>query len=167
MEGISIRMTAEGELEQCADVIRRGFGTVAKAYGLTRENCPTGGAFLQSSRLVRERQKGFLLYSLFYRGFMIGFVELEPLGEGVYVLEKLTVLPEYRHYGFGRYLLDFAVREAGRLGGHKVVLGMIEQNQKLKNWYQSYGFVQTETKRFPHLPFAVGMMELFLPAAGA
>ena len=29
----------------------------------------------------------------------------------------------------------------------------------LKNWYMSYGFRETGTKAFPHLPFTVCFME--------
>jgi hypothetical protein len=47
--------------------------------------------------------------------------------------------------------------------GKKVSVGIIDENLVLKNWYRDYGFVQTDIRRFEHLPFVVCFMEKELP----
>lgn len=157
-----IREMALGELDECAGVIRREFGTVAEEFGLTAENVPTNGAFLKTERLLAEREKGFLQYGLLYDGAVIGYMQLEKAGEGTYYLEKLAVLPEHRHKGCGRRLLDFAQVKVRALDGRKIGITIIEENTRLKDWYAAYGFTHTGTKRYDHLPFTVGFMEIHI-----
>jgi ribosomal protein S18 acetylase RimI-like enzyme len=157
-----IREVTAGELDACAGVIRRAFLTVAEEFGLTPENAPTNGAFLKTERLVTEREKGFLQYGLFSGDDVIGYMQLEKAGGGTYYVEKLAVLPEKRHVGCGRRLLDFAASKVRALGGRKIGIAIIEENTRLKNWYAAYGFVHTGTKKYDHLPFTVGFMELAL-----
>ena len=45
-------------------------------------------------------------------------------------------------------------------GGEVIQIGIIEENTRLKRWYERFGFVATGTKRFAYLPFTVGFMEL-------
>ncbi len=81
---------------------------------------------------------------------------------GIFELEKLSVLPEHRHRGGGKFLLKHARGEVSRMGGDKITIGIIEENLRLKNWYISHGFIHTGTANFPHLPFTVGFMELLI-----
>jgi ribosomal protein S18 acetylase RimI-like enzyme len=157
-----IREMTARELDECAAVIRRAFGTVAEEFGLTAENVPTNGAFLKAERLLAERDKGFLQYGLLHDGAVIGYMQLEKAGEGTYYLEKLAVLPEHRHKGCGRQLLDFAKVKVRALDGKKIGITIIEENSRLKDWYAAYGFTHTGTKRYDHLPFTVGFMEMHL-----
>jgi len=41
-----------------------------------------------------------------------------------------------------------------------MTIGIIEENEKLKKWYSDLGFVHIGTKKFEHLPFTVGFMEI-------
>ena len=41
-----IRAVIKEELPVCLEVIHRSFQTVADEFGLTKENCPTNGAFM-------------------------------------------------------------------------------------------------------------------------
>lgn len=159
MNGLVIRKVSAAELDACAGVIREGFLTVARDFGLTQENCPTNGAFLQVDRLIAEREKGIAQYGLYHEGDLIGFMQLEQKSAELCILEKLAVLPPFRHLGYGRLLLDFAKEEVRRLGGSKISIGIIEENTQLKNWYLQNGFAHTGIKVFAHLPFTVGFME--------
>jgi ribosomal protein S18 acetylase RimI-like enzyme len=157
-----IREIEEKELEECASVIRAGFITVAEEFGITRENTPTNGAFLQKDRLLEERAKGHRMYAAVQRTKVIGYMQLEKSTPELYFLQKLVVLPEYRHLGIGRELLDYARNKVAEWEGTKISIGIIEENTVLKNWYLAYGFVTTATRKFEHLPFTVGFMELKL-----
>jgi|AGTN01.2.fsa_nt_gi Predicted acetyltransferase len=156
---IIIRPVNADELERCAQVIREAFGTVAEDFGLTMENCPTNGAFIQAERLVADLQKGNLMFGLFAANEMIGFIQLERGREGAVILEKLAVLPAYRHRGCGKMLLDDARAKAKELGADRLLAAIIEENAVLRQWYLDNGFIHTGTKVFAHLPFTVGFLE--------
>ena len=49
-----IEIISENKLEACLDVIHAAFHTVAEEFGLTRENCPTNGAFMPLERLKND-----------------------------------------------------------------------------------------------------------------
>lgn len=155
----SIRRVKMSELDICTDVIRRSFETVAQEFGLTAENCPTNAAFLKTERLVSELNHGAYFYGLYCDERLIGFMGLQDKGQGAFELEKLAVLPAYRHDGGGGTLLVYAFGEAANMGANRIKIGIIEENNRLKAWYQKHGFVQTGTACFAHLPFTVGFME--------
>ena len=157
-----IRPIEEQELEECASVIRAGFLSVAKEFGITKENAPTNGAFLEKEQLIEERAKGHRMYAAVQGATLIGYLQLEKSTPEIYFLQKLVVLPEYRRLGIGKALLDYAKERVVEWGGDKLSIGIIEENTVLKNWYLSYGFEPITTRRFEHLPFTVGFMELKL-----
>lgn len=159
-EEILIKRVCGSDLPECLTVIHRSFRTVADEFGLTAENCPTNGAFIPSLRLQEDYRSGALMYTLYENGDRAGFVQLTKKGDAVFELEKLAVLPEYRHRGYGKRLVGFVRDEARKLGARKITIGIIEENTRLKDWYAMNGFVHAGTRRFPHLPFTVGFMEL-------
>lgn len=150
----------EQDLEECAAVIRAGFLTVAEEFKITRANAPTNGAFLQKERLVEERAMGHNMYAMKHEGKIVGYMQLEKSTPEVYYLQKLVVLPEFRHLGFGKALLDYAKARVIEWQGKTISIGIIDENTVLKKWYLAYGFVPTMTRKFEHLPFTVGFMEL-------
>ncbi|SDN94060.1 GNAT family N-acetyltransferase [Acetanaerobacterium elongatum] len=159
MTAYEIKAVQDAELDTCANVIRQSFLTVAKDFGLTPENCPSNGAFMKNERLLAEKEKGNLMYALYADDIIVGFAAIGKLPDGTFTIEKLAVLPEYRHNGYGRVLIDYAKEQIKRLGGTKISIGIIEENIVLKNWYMTNGFKSTGTKVFEHLPFTVGFME--------
>lgn len=157
---IQIRQVTAEELPACLAVIHAGFATVAAAFHLTPENCPTNGAFLPLVRLQRDDERGDLLFGAWQGERLIGFLQLSDLGGGVWELQKLTVLPDCRHGGVGRTLVAFARDTAAGLGAATLRIGIIEENRRLRHWYEALGFVHRGVRAVPHLPFLVGTMEL-------
>lgn len=148
------------QLDRCAAVIRESFATVAAEFGITEQKCPNYTSFIKTEKLEKEFATGYLMYGYYVNGQIAGFVSLSNAGGMAYELHHLAVLPEYRHKGVGRNILEFCVQKVKEHGGNKIALGMIEENTRLKEWYKSYGFIHTETKTFAHLPFTAGYMEL-------
>ena len=159
MDTYVIREVNDDELDQCADVIRRGFGTVAEDFGLTIENVPTNGAFIKTERLAADREKGNKMYVLTEKEAIVGFMQLEKADAQRYYLQKISVLPECRHRGYGKKLLQFTDEKVREFGGKKIEIAIIEENEQLKKWYIQNGFTHTSTKKFEHLPFTVGFMQ--------
>jgi GNAT superfamily N-acetyltransferase len=151
----------EHGLEACADVIRRSHRTVADELGITEGNTPTSPAFITAEKLQAALAKRARFFGLFDRGRQAGCVALEPSHDepGVMFLERLSVVPEDRHKGYGAALMDFAFLEAKKAGAVTVKIGIIDRNAVLKKWYLDYGFRETGTKTFAHLPFTVCFME--------
>ena len=96
---------------------------------------------------------------MFHDGRQIGFVAIEKASDEFYYMEKLAVLPEYRHRGFGKKLMDFVSDYVKAKNGKKISIGIINENSRLKTWYQAYGFEETGLYQFEHLPFVVCFME--------
>ncbi|HEX7365408.1 MAG TPA: GNAT family N-acetyltransferase [Dehalococcoidia bacterium] len=145
-------------LERSVEVIRDSFKTVAVEFGLNESNCPTHPSLITLDKLL-ELSNRAELYGLFQDDRQVGFVAIEKAGGGVYYLDKLAVLPEYRHHGCGRKLAEFVVNFIAEQAGQKVSLGMIDESTVLKNWYRGLGFEETGTKKFDHLPFTVCFMD--------
>lgn len=159
---MEIRKVRYDELDRCAQVIRESFRDVAKAFGLTRENCPTHTSFVEAAHLREEYERGFDMFGAFADGGLVGYVLTREIGDGVWELDHLAVLPAWRRRGTGRSLIDSCVAEAKQQDATMMKIGIIEENERLKTWYLSYGFRPSGTARFPHLPFTVGFMELDL-----
>lgn len=153
-----VHKISENEMDICIDVIRQGFGTVASEFELIPTNCPTNGAFMGIERLKNDFNKGNLIYVLCEADLIIGFMELEQIDENRVELQKLTVLPQFRHYGYGSKLLNFVMNKTKDLGAKLITIGIIEENTVLKEWYLKNGFVHNGTRIFDHLPFTVGFM---------
>jgi ribosomal protein S18 acetylase RimI-like enzyme len=145
--------------DECAGIIRDSFMTVATEFGLTKENAPTNPAFIEVDSLHKMYQRKIAMYGVTLNEEIIGFLALEKSDSGIYYMEKLAVLPLYRHKGFGKIIMDFAIGWVKDRGGKIISIGIIDENTILKNWYLGYGFVQTETKQYPPLPFTVCLME--------
>lgn len=152
-------VVTEKDFEESLSTIRNSFITVVRYLNLTEENCPSNPAFIKPAQLTALRDKGLKLYGAYRQGVQVGFIAIEKAASELYYLEKLAVLPEFRHLGIGKQLLDFGFEYVRRMGGSKVSIAVINENIVLKNWYIHYGFREKELKVFPQLPFTVCFME--------
>ncbi|MBP3704108.1 MAG: GNAT family N-acetyltransferase [Clostridia bacterium] len=153
-----IRSAAFEDLSVCLAVIRRSFATVAEEFGLTPENCPTHTSFMPLEKLQKHFDWGWQMFMLIEGDVSVGFYGLSEKENGCFELHNLAVLPEYRHHGYGRQLLEDAKRRVLEQGGNALEIGIIEEHTVLKNWYIANGFVPVGTKTFPHLPFTAGYL---------
>ena len=151
-------ISGDKQLESSLNVIRDAFSTVAKELNLTRENAPTHPFFSTTQQLVELHKKAVFL-GLYVDGEQAGFVAVEKAGDGAYFLGRLSIIPRFRHLGYGRKLVEFTLDYAKKQGGKKVALGTIDEYKILKDWYKTLGFTETGTRRFEHLPFMVCFME--------
>ena len=147
------------ELSRGVQVLRNSFMTVAAALNLTRENCPTNAAFTTIEQLRQLWERGVGFFGWYDNKKLIGIVAIEHAGEGIYYMERLAVLPEYRHRGYGRELADFVYSYVEEKRGKRISIGIIDENSLLKEWYKEQGYVETGKKEYDHLPFTVCFME--------
>lgn len=154
------KVTSKEQLIICLEIIHKSFITVADEFGLTKDNCPNHTAFMSIEKLEKQYKNGTDIFMYNHNGAYVGYFSLSDNGECV-ELNNLSVLPEYRHLGIGKkmveYAKDYSINNTNAKG---ITIGIIEDNVVLKRWYESLGFIHTGTKRFISLPFTVGFMEL-------
>ncbi|MCR4648073.1 MAG: GNAT family N-acetyltransferase [Lachnospiraceae bacterium] len=154
------RMSAE-EIHECVNVIRTAFKTVADELGFTEENAPRFTAFATDESRLKyqffEEKKPMFVYV--HEGKIAGYYSLALLENGNIELNNLSVLPEFRHLGIGEKLVKDAVKKAGDLEKKKIEIGIVEENVRLRKWYEKLGFIHTGTKKFDFFPFTCGYME--------
>ena len=142
-----------GELNECLNVIQKSCKTVADQFGLTEDNCPQYTSFMKIESLEAQMNNGWLMYALYAGKKIIGYMSLSKLDDGIFELHNLSVLPEYRHKGFGKQLLDYAKNIVKSLGGNTINISLVEEDAVMKDWYIANGFTYTGIKKIEHLPF--------------
>ena len=144
-----------------AKVLNEAFGTVAKEFGLTQENCPTNSAFITSDELKAQLTENREFYICKHNSEIVGFIAIEEsLTESdTFYIEKLAVIPAYRHAGIGLRLMNFAANRIAELGNKRISVALINSNTVLKNWYAGQGYTEVLVKSFERLPFDVCFME--------
>ena len=153
-----IKQIQISDLERCVYVIRESFMTVAKEFNITEEIWPTHVSFTKMEKLQYHWDSGFLMYGYYLNDVIIGYVALDKKDENTYALRNLAVLPDYRHLGYGKELIAFCVNKVKELGGNRIILSIIEENVRLKNWYLQNGFTHTGAKKWEY--FTEGFMEM-------
>jgi GNAT superfamily N-acetyltransferase len=159
---IKIKEITDCNLENSVEIIRRSFRTVADELGLNIENCPTHPSFITLYQLAQLRDKGFIFFGTFLENEQVGFIAVEKADDALFYIEKLAVLPEYRHKGYGKKLVEAALAYIMGNGGKRVSIGIIFEQPVLKEWYQGMCFREVSVKQFEHLPFRVCFMEIAL-----
>lgn len=156
-----IKRIEEKDIPECVNVIRKSFLTIAERFGITMENAPYFTAFSTTNEKLKGQfeDENRAMYAYYEDGKIIGYYSLELLGKGICELNNLCVLPEYRHKKAGEKLLCNSFDAARSFCCKQMKVGIIEENEVLKQWYQSFGFVHTGTRKFDFFPFTCGYME--------
>ncbi|MBP5491234.1 MAG: GNAT family N-acetyltransferase [Clostridiales bacterium] len=156
-----IREMNKEEIPACVRVIRSSFMTVAEELGFTEENAPRFTAYATTDeRLFYQAEvekRPMYVYSS--NDEILGYYSLSKQSETEWELNNLCVLPEHRHEGIGDKLLQDAFARVKELGGKKLNIGIVEENKRLRAWYESKGFLHIGTKKFDFFPFTCGYME--------
>lgn len=154
-----IKQINKTHIEECTEVIKKSFLTVAKQFGITEDNAPSYVAFATNSKkLEKQLSDGRLMYAYFSDNKIIGFYSL-ALYNNKCEISNLCVLPEYRHCRIGKSLLEHAFEKAKETECEKIEISIVEENDILKKWYEKFGFKSTYTKKYDFFPFTCGYME--------
>jgi ribosomal protein S18 acetylase RimI-like enzyme len=160
-----IKPIAKDDLINCLKIFHQGYETVAIEFDLTEENCPDRGrASLPYEKLLTEFEDSALMFGYFHNDKLIGFMGMKMCGNGICKLDDIIILPEFRQKGYGKELLIFCKHKAKELGANKISLGMIDDNKRLRKWYEDNGFTNMGYKKYDGAPFTVGYMECLILA---
>ncbi|MEJ2567608.1 MAG: GNAT family N-acetyltransferase [candidate division WOR-3 bacterium] len=154
-----IRRINKNETKKLTEVIRNSFVTVANEFNITKKNAPSNPAFITPKNIKTLQKKGVVFLGFYINDELIGCIALENAGSGIFYIEKLGVLPEFRNNGYGEKLMIAALKFAKKKGCTQISVAIINKNKILKKWYKRLGFKETGLKDFPHLPFTVCFME--------
>ncbi len=158
MANYMIRKCDREDIGVLVKTIRDSFQTVAERFGLTRENSPRHPSNCTAEWIQQEMDRGVQYFVLESDGIVSECVALEIANSEVCYLERLAVLPLQRQRGFGKALVEHVMSEAKLLGARHVGIGIVDEDKELKDWYKRLGFIEKETKEFPHLPFRITFM---------
>ena len=155
-----IREMERNDISACVNVIRAAFATVADEFGITAENAPRFTAFATDKMRLEwhflHEKRPMFVYML--DGQIVGYYSLLMQDSNECELNNLSVLPDYRHNGIGAQLLQHAFEYAKLHDCTVMNIGIVEENQVLRKWYEGFGFVHTGTKKFDFFPFTCGYL---------
>lgn len=156
-----IREIKREDIPVCVELIKKSFLTVADEFEFTTENAPGFTAFsISGERLLRQLDGEHRLAFVYEEnGVLFGYYSL-LLGEsGGCELNNLAVLPEHRHRGIGKRLLEHSFAVARKHGCGFMNIGIVEENKKLRKWYEENGFRHLRTEKYDFFPFTCGYMK--------
>lgn len=159
---IKIKGFKKEEARSYIEVIQGAFKPVAESLKMTKENFPGSGAFFTKdnlNNLLDKKADIFGLYCIEDEECLIGTLVISSKDKLKYKIEKLAVLPAYRHRGYGRELMCFAESFISKKGGDKANLGLVLENDQLLKWYESLGYTVKKRKPYRHSVFTIAFME--------
>ena len=155
-----IREVFHEDIPACVNIIKQSFKTVADEFGFTEENAPRFTAFATSEERLLWHMDGEHrpMYVYEEAGVLCGYYSLLIQENNECELNNLAVLPEYRHKGIGKHLLEHAYSVAREKDCKLMNIGIVEENTKLRKWYEENGAVHLGTNKFDFFPFTCGYM---------
>ena len=155
-----IREVFHEDIPACVNIIKQSFKTVADEFGFTEENAPRFTAFATCEERLLWHMDGEHrpMYVYEEAGVLCGYYSLLIQENHECELNNLAVLPEYRHKGIGKQLLEHAYSAARDHDCKLMNIGIVEENTKLRKWYEENGAVHLGTYKFDFFPFTCGYM---------
>ncbi len=98
-------------------------------------------------------QKGGEIFLAYAGVEPVGCVALIPMGEGVYELSKMAVIPHLRGHGIGRHLLQYAIARARHIGATSLFLGSSTKLPSAVHLYEALGFQHVPHESLPNLQY--------------
>lgn len=159
-DSMTIRDAGDSDIPTLVDLIRISFKEGAARWGLNEKDHPRCTSFYTIERMKDDFAKGIRYYILEDDRNAIGCVAMETADDDVCYLMRLAVLPDYRKRKLGEKLVRHLLAQAAQIGARQVQIGIVDTADRLKQWYQSLGFVQFKTQTFEHLPFVVAFLSV-------
>lgn len=156
-----IKRVEEQDIAECVKVIKESFATVAKEFGFTVENAPRFTAFATTEVRLKHQllEENRPVYAFYDNENIVGYYSLLVQDNNECELNNLSVIPAYRQRGIGEELLKHAFKIAKELNCNKINIGIVEENNVLRKWYESFEFIHIGTQKFDFFPFTCGYME--------
>lgn len=155
---MTIREASAKDLTTIAMLVSESNKDIAEKFGLNADNCPKHPSFCTEAWVKSDLARGERYFILEEDSVPIACVAYENPSAGLAYLNRLSVLPPYCNCGIGAHLVKYIIQLAQASSIQTISIGVIGEHSDLQRWYRSLGFIDGETKRFPHLPFSVKYM---------
>jgi ribosomal protein S18 acetylase RimI-like enzyme len=153
-------VTSSNEIELATKIINEAFLTVAHEFNFTKEKVPTFPAYITSATIENQILGGLILFIYEENGISVGCIGVSYSKESDYFkAERFAVIPEYRHRGIGKKLMDFIEKKVNQEHGKSIIVEIVNENQRLKDWYIRNEFTEVRIDKYDHLPFMVSVLE--------
>ena len=139
-----IRKVTEKHIPECVRLIRRSFQTVADEFGFTPEKDPKFTSYATTEERLEYHMHAEQrpMYACFADGKLAGYYSLR-IADGEIELSNLCTDPEFRHRRIGESLMLHSFDRARELGFTEITIGVVDANERVKRWYESYGFTNS------------------------
>lgn len=157
-----IKEVTKSNLINCLEVMHLAYEPIASRFNLTDKNCPDSGrATLKYEKLLAEYDGGVIMFAYHLEDKIVGYIGMH-FKDLIMKIDDIVVLPAYQFNGIGSELLEFCINYSIKNGCTYVRLGMINENNELRKWYEKNGFETVALKQYPNAPFITGYMEKVL-----
>ncbi|WDP92456.1 MAG: GNAT family N-acetyltransferase [Desulfobacter sp.] len=147
------------DAEIIAAVVRNANKDVAETFGLNAKNAAKHPSFCTEAWILSDMERGQAYFLAVEDGVVKGCVAFEQPDRDTAYLNRLAVLPEFRHCGIGAGLVHHIIGMAKEKQVKVLSIGIIARHTQLKEWYLGLGFRAAELLTFDHLPFDVLIMK--------
>jgi ribosomal protein S18 acetylase RimI-like enzyme len=139
--------------ELIVEIINKSFLTVALHFGFTKENAPFFPAFINSSVIENNFNNGLKMYGYIVNGEAVGCAGYSYYKDQIYFIQRLATLPDYRHLGVGKKLMEFVENKIIELGGKIAEVHVVDKNILLIEWYKKLNYKEIRTDEIKATPY--------------
>ncbi|GEM_PF-76784 len=130
------------DADTIAALLRTGYTPHKKILNLTAEEWKQYPAHVRAAD-IRSAMKSADIYIGYYNNKAVATVNISPalFNDSVREIKRLTVLPRYRHRGFGIQMIRFCETMLRRNACREAWLGFIAHDVGLRKYYTQLGYV--------------------------
>ncbi len=123
-------------------ILNKAFMTVALQFNFTENSAPRFPAFIRSNVIEKQIHNGLKMYGYAINAQIVGCVGYSYYRDEIYFVERLATLPEYRHVGIGKKLMEYIENRIKEIGGTSAEIHVVDINETLVEWYKTLGYEQ-------------------------
>jgi ribosomal protein S18 acetylase RimI-like enzyme len=124
------------------NILNKAFMTVALQFGFTKETVQRFPAFIGSDVINNQFINGLKMYGYNINEQIVGCVGYSFYKDQIYIIERLSTLPEYRHLGIGKKLMEYIENKIRENGGKIAEIHVVDKNVLLVEWYKKMNYKQ-------------------------
>jgi len=143
-------------------ILNKAFITVALQFNYTKENAPKFPAFIESNIIENGLNNGLKMYGYYLDDQIIGCVGYSFYKDNMYFIERLATLPEYRHKGIGKILMEYVENIIKENNGKIIEIHVVDENKRLIDWYKKLNYKEIRVDEIKTLPFNSYVMNKIL-----
>ena len=143
-------------------ILNKAFITVALQYNYTKENAPKFPAFIEPNIIENGLNNGLKMYGYYLDDQIIGCVGYSFYKDNMYFIERLATLPEYRHKGIGKILMEYVENIIKKNNGKIIEIHVVDENKRLIEWYKKFNYKEIRVDEIKTFPFNSYVMNKIL-----